>query len=119
MSTQDRIGLGRVCGIAALVLVGSISLLWIFQGNNFVLYKIFAPKMEQVRHDTFKESQAYNDGMLQNLRKSQMEYAQASDEHKLALGSIVLHDFAAYDRERLPTDLKDFLVKLEAEQSKK
>lgn len=106
----------RVIAISIGSLVLLIGLGWLFQGNDFFLYKVFAPKYEQVRHDTFKNSQAYNDGMLQELRASQLKYETSSQEHKDALGSIVLHQFASYDENRLPTDLRTFVQKLRREQ---
>ncbi len=111
----------KVLSAIGATLLGIILLLgiaWAVTGTDFFLYKVFAPKYEQVRHDTFKNSQAYNDGMLQELRATQLKYEQSSPAHKDALGSIVLHQFAAYDVNRLPVDLQLFVEKLRREQGK-
>lgn len=107
--------------IAAKVIgsiVAVLAVVWIAQGNDFFLYKVFAPKYEQVRHDTFKNSQAYNDGMLNELRHAQLEYEKASPAHKDAIGSIVSKQFASYDENRLPSDLRSFVQRLRADQSR-
>jgi len=75
---------------------------------SYMAYAFYAPKYEQVRYNTFKESQAYNDGMLRDLQDLQMEYMKANDEQKAALKAIVLHRFAVYDVDRLPVDLRQF-----------
>ena len=75
---------------------------------SYMTYAFYAPKYEQVRYNTFKESQAYNDGMLRDLQDLQMEYMKANDEQKAALKAIVLHRFAVYDVDRLPVDLRQF-----------
>ena len=75
---------------------------------SYLAYSFYAPKYEQVRYDTFKQSQTYNDGMLRDLQDLQMEYTKANDEQKAALKAIILHRFAVYDVDRLPPDLQSF-----------
>mgnify|MGYP003346819991 CR=1 FL=1 len=41
---------------------------------GFTWYKWSAPAIEQVRYDTFKNSQAYNDGMLRDLYELKRDY---------------------------------------------
>jgi hypothetical protein len=75
---------------------------------SYMAYAFYAPKYEQVRYDTFKQSQTYNDGMLRDLQDLQMEYMKANDEQKAAMKAIILHRFAVYDVNRLPIDLRSF-----------
>jgi len=64
----------------------SIALLsWFFQGNDFFMYKLFAPKYEQVRRETFEQTKSYNQGMIQELTAYQFEYIKADSIHKTAL----------------------------------
>ena len=49
---------GVVCGVG-----------WLAQGNDFLLFQFFAPKYEAVRRETFEQSKAYNQGMIQELQK--------------------------------------------------
>ena len=79
---------------------------------GFWMYEYYAPKYEQVRYNTFKESQTYNDGMLRDLQDLQMEYMKANDDQKAALKAIVLHRFSVYDINRLPPDLRSFYASI-------
>lgn len=100
---KGAIGAGIIC------LAVAIGVPWAVQGNDFFLAKVFAPKMEAVRRETFEESKAYNTGMIQELQNMQFEYVQASPEHKAALKSIILHRAADYDIDKLPVDLRQFI----------
>jgi hypothetical protein len=96
--------------IGALVLI--LGLTWVFQGNDFFLYRIFAPKYEQARRETFEQSKAYNDGMAQELRAMQFQYLQADPAHQKALAGVILHRVAGYPEQNLPSDLRAFLSTL-------
>ena len=101
-----------IVGLVILGLVVLLGLTWIAQGNDFFLYQMFAPKYEQVRRETFEQSKAFNQGMIQELQNMQFEYIQASPEHKQALASIILHRVADYDVSKLPSDLYAFIQEL-------
>lgn len=104
-------------GIAAVVLLiaAGLGLTWVVQGNEFFLYKTFAPKYEDVRRETFEHSKAYNEGMVQELQNMQFEYVQAAPEHKDALASVILHRVADYDIQKLPDNLRRFVEDLRRE----
>ena len=88
--------------LVLLPLIGGLGYL------SYLAYSFYAPKYEQVRYDTFKESQTYNDGMLRDLQNIQMEYLKANDEQKSALKAIALHRFSVYPENKLPADLRNF-----------
>jgi hypothetical protein len=95
---------------AAIVIIGGVLTLgWVLTGNELAMTSFFSPKFEQVRNDTFKNSQAYNDGIATELQNMQFEYIKASPEHQAALASIILHRAGAYDTNRLPLDLRLFV----------
>lgn len=79
---------------------------------SYMAYAFYAPKYEQVRYDTFKQSQTYNDGMLRDLQDLKMEYIKANDEQKAALKAIVIHRFSVYEVDRLPYDLRAFYMEV-------
>lgn len=89
-----------------------LALGWLVQGNDFFLAKVFSPKMEQVRRETFEESKAYNDGMAQELDNMRFEYLKANKDQQEGLKSVILHRVAAYDVSRLPPDLRSFIERL-------
>ena len=93
-------------------------LTWVVQGNDFFLYRAFAPKYEQVRRETFEQSKAYRQGMVQELQNMQFQYEQADPAHRQALASIILHRVADVDGccpGIIPPDLRAFIDKLKAE----
>lgn len=89
----------------AVVIVG-------FSALSFGIYKLSAPAYEQVRYDTFKNSQAYNDGMLRDLFDLKREYEKADEEHKAADKALIIHRFEVYDINRLPAELQAFYYSL-------
>ncbi len=107
----------QAMGVTIVVLVAVLGLVWVLQGNDFFLYKVFAPKYEATRRQVFEQSKAYNQGMIQELQNMQFQYAQADSAHKDALASIILHRAADYDENRLPSDLRDFIQRLRRERT--
>lgn len=93
--------------LVILPLIGGLGYL------SYWAYSFYAPKYEQVRYNTFKESQTYNDGMLRDLQNLKMEYIKANDEQKGALKAMILHRFSVYDVDRLPYDLRSFYAELQ------
>jgi len=105
----------KIAGLIVGCLVVILGLSWVTQGNDFFLYKVFAPQYEQVRRETFEESKAYNQGMIQELQNMQFEYVKADDGHKAALADLILHRAADYPAERMPVDLRAFIHGLKSE----
>lgn len=102
-----------------LVIIGILGLGWVATGNDFFLYKYFAPKYEQVRRETFEESKAYRQGMIQELQNMQLEYVKATPEQKQVLASVILHRIADFDEKALPPDLWKFVIDLKRDQGMK
>lgn len=96
---------GKAIVLFFAALLGIFLIAWMVQGNDFFMYKVFAPAQEQVRHDVFKHSQAYTDGMVQDLQRYMLEYQKASPEHKIALKTVIIRESAKVDEKYLPSDL--------------
>ncbi len=111
--------LSSVVGLVVLALIVVLGLTWIGQGNDFFLYKVFAPKYEQVRRETFEQSRAFNQGMVQELQNMQFDYVKATPEQKDALASIILHRASGYnlDDPIVPNDLRAFIAQLKRERT--
>ena len=99
--------------IGAMVVIIGLGLAWIVQGNDFFMYRYFAPKQEQVRREVFEQSKAYNDGMIQELRTMQLDYIKGTKEQKDGMRSVILHKISGYPEDNLPSDLKQFVHELE------
>lgn len=111
---------GKIVGYFALFLVVVLGISWIAQGNDFFLYKFFAPKQEAVRRQVFETTRSFNQGMVQELQNMQFDYAKEKDQKaKDALASIILHRASGYnlDDPIVPSDLRAFIQKLKDERS--
>jgi hypothetical protein len=106
---------GKAIALFFAALLGIFLIAWMVQGNDFFMYKIFAPQYEQVRHDTFKHSQAYTDGKVQELQQYMLEYNKALPEHKAALKTVIVRECANVDWNKLPSDLQAFISRLKNE----
>ena len=104
-------------GVTLLAFGLLFALGWAVQGNDFFLYKVFAPKYKQVRRDTFEQSKAYNQGMIQELQNMQFEYVKATPDQQAALRSIILHRASDFDIDQpeVPADLRRFIQQLRRE----
>lgn len=117
-SLANSNGKSEVLAVILMCLAGVVAflgLIWVIQGNDFFLYKTFAPKYEQVRRETFEQTKSYNQGMVQNLQKMQFEYLQATPEKQETLAPIILATVADYDAKKLPPDLYAFVQGLRRE----
>lgn len=85
---------------------------WLAQGNQFFMYKFFAPKQEQVRREVFEQSKAYRQGMVQELQNMQLEYVKADKDGKAAMRSIILHRSADVPPDAMPVSLNAFIADL-------
>jgi hypothetical protein len=99
---------------AIVVLLG---LGWLFTGNDFLQYKTFAPKYEQVRRETFEHSRAYNAGTISNIRSAQRDYITAPADRRAGLASAIVQQYADYPDDAMPNDLQHFMVCLRAHQN--
>lgn len=99
-------------GIGILVFVALTVIGFAFQGTNFFMYKFWAPKYEGARREVFEQTKSYQQGMIQDLRKSQEEFVQADPEQQRALATVILHRVADFPEEDLPSDLRVFLADL-------
>ncbi len=91
---------------------------WLVQGNDFFMYKFWAPKQETVRRQVFEQTRSFNQGMIQELQNMQFEYVKEKDSQaKAALASIILHRASGYNLEdsAVPADLRSFISKLKQE----
>ena len=107
-------GIAASVGVLALIL----GLSWVFMGNEFFLYKYFAPRQEAVRRQVFEQSRAFNQGMVQELQNMQFDYVKTTDPAaKTALASIILHRASGYnlDDPIVPADLRGFVAMLKQE----
>ena len=114
MNTAKSILVGLFVFLLALILLFGVG--WLSEGNDFFMYKFFAPKREAVRRQVFENTKSYTQGMVQELRGYQVAYLQAGTNSQMALASVILHEYADYPDDKLPSDLRQFMQTLRAQQ---
>lgn len=103
----------KAFGISILVVLVLFALGWALMGNDLAMSKVFAPAQEQVRRETFEQSKAYRDGMVQELRAMQFEYLKADDDaHRAGMAAIIKHKIAGFPEDAIPSDLQKFIKEL-------
>ena len=107
----------KIAGIGLAALIGMLALVWLIQGNDFFMYKFFAPKYENVRREVFENTQSYVESKRQDLVKYRLEYMRAkTDEEKAALKFTIVQEFANFDETKLLSpELRDFLRQMKYE----
>ena len=85
------------------------------EGTDFVVYRWFAPRKEQLRREVFEQSKAYREGMQQEIQSMAFQYQVADAAHRDALASMILHRVADYDVDQLSSDLRAFVAQLRSE----
>lgn len=71
---KEAAAVSNVTGVFAVIVFTVIYVLFLVTlavGIGFIsylAYSFYAPGYEQVRYNTFKQSQAYNDGMIRDLQ---------------------------------------------------
>lgn len=97
-----------ILSVAALLLLG-VGCVFSLEYYGLMSTKYFAPKFEAVRRETFEQSKAYNQGTIQEIENMYLEYIKADEEHKKAIGRIVLHRLADFDKSKLSPELQEFV----------
>lgn len=95
-----KLGLYAVAGIVGLGLItwGGIHVTGFFNAER-----------EAQRTRVFKESQAYTDGMRNQLNDLYLEYQKADTAGRIGIANVVRDTFASVDTVAYPAHLQNFL----------
>lgn len=99
---------GKAIWYAILALVVITALGWFAMGNEFFLYKFFAPKRAAVERQVFEGTPSYNQGMIQELEKMRLEYKRADKTEKSLIAQAFVHKASGYGYDKLPSNLRMF-----------
>lgn len=103
----------KIAGITIGALVAILALSWIFTGNDFFLYKYFAPKQENVRRQVFVNTDSFVEGKISSLSQERLAYESAdAGAQKRALRTMILSEAAQVDNHKLPLDMQTFINSL-------
>lgn len=105
-----------IAGLLAVVGVIAIGSLLTVYGREFSLRMEahYAPREEQVRHNTFECSQSHSDGMAREIRQYQDQYGTADAGGKTIIRQRVLQDAESQNSDAcpLPSDVQSFVQSL-------
>lgn len=95
-----------VLGIAALGVAG--------REFSLRMNALYAPREEQVRHNTFECSQSHSDGMAREIRQYQDQYGAADAAGKAIIRQRVLQDAESQNSDACPlsSDVQSFVQSL-------
>ncbi|WP_422363138.1 hypothetical protein [Pyruvatibacter mobilis] len=80
---------------------------------GFANFAFFAPKYEGVRRDVMIESRAYSEATVRELYRLKRQYQAAEDPAaRAAIAAAARHEFNIFPQERLPHDLRVWMVSL-------
>lgn len=100
------IGVGVVISLFAVV----------FALNAWGLFNLdfWGTKYRNAHYHIFKNSQSYQQGMIQDLQNMRMKYYDSSttDEEKEAIRDTVLQRYGSFPTDQLPSDLRNFYFTL-------
>jgi hypothetical protein len=91
-------------------------LVTIFLASYYLLFysAFFFPKFEQVRRNTYTQSESYVRGVIQDVQKLQLEYLSQKDPIvKKALAETIKQTISGVDINSFPPNLITFIQSLE------
>lgn len=98
---------GTVLGLAVL-----LGIVWAGQGSDFFMYKVFAPRFEEVRREVFENTPSYVQGKNTYLARLRAEYEVADGIQKEALRRLILSEAETIELENLTPGNRSFIHNL-------
>ena len=100
----------------AIATIVSIAILgFVANALGLASFAFFAPKVQQVQTNVFKEGQAYVDGMRMDFDDLMLRYRIAPTDQKAAIRAVMLQRFASFDINKLNPDQQQFYYQLKTE----
>ena len=101
----------RVIMWVLVIIFISMALDWFAMGNNFFLYKFFAPKQEAVRRQVYEQTKSYRQGSVQRLNTLCTQFNDADNDHKPMINSVIAQEFAEWNADDVPGYLQSCLAR--------
>jgi hypothetical protein len=96
-----------------LLIATLLGLTWAGAYHDVIFRSVFAPKYEQIRRDTYVQSESHVRGTIIDLQKQQIEYLKEKDPAtKEALASVIRQTATQVSSNLLPSDLRSFVFSL-------
>jgi hypothetical protein len=108
---------GEVSGTKVVFgIIGFILLMffldWVVAGNNFFMYKYFAPKQAEAERQVYKHTNTYVQGNVQRLAElcSSLKDPNTTDGHRAMVNDTIAHEFADWNLQDVPDYLQSCLA---------
>ena len=103
-------------GITLLVIIVLLGLGWAVEGNNFFMYKYFAPKEEGVRREVFENTKSFQVGTIQTLDQYHSSWVTADSNGKKTIEPMAVREASNMDMQKLPPDLYQWVMEIRRNQ---
>jgi hypothetical protein len=112
------VSVGKFIGGMLLAVVVILGLMWVLTGNEFFLYKVFAPKVAVVQRQVWEESPSYIQGMVNNVSDLMGEWGKAkAKKDTIAMRAIeqsVLSRTSSFPLSKLPIELHQWVESIKS-----
>ena len=98
--------------VAAAGILGSAIALALVYGGMYLkvdLMRRFMPEVEDIRTEAYRNTRAYREGSIRDLRRLAREYEKEDQAGKAALRTIIQQRADELDYDDLPSDVQRFL----------
>ncbi len=104
----------QIIGAFIALIIIILTLSWIFTGNDFFLYKYFAPKQAAVERQVFLNTPSYINGMNQQIQDEMFKYYENTNNQEI-ISSLVLQQTAQFPLDQMTSDNRIFVQKLRSQ----
>lgn len=103
---------GAIVAILVVVFGIAYGIGFLATGGDLMIYKFFAPKMEEARREVFEQTPSYVQGKNTYIARLRLEYETAEGEQKEALRRLILTEAETIDEENLTPANRSFVYGL-------
>lgn len=103
--------------VALVVLVIAVAFIgFVATGGDYINYKFWAPKQENVRREVFENTQSYVQGKIETISQLELQYKTSTDaDSRRALKVDILTEASNVDNDKLPLEMQGFIQGLKGD----
>ena len=104
----------RVMLAFLLVVVMVYGVGFLANGGDWVLYRFWAPKMENTRRLVYTQTDSFVEGKISSISQERLAYesAEAGSAQQRALRTMIITEAGQVDNAKLPLDMQMFINQL-------
>jgi hypothetical protein len=111
--SMPRVFLALLVAICFLYGIGFLA-----TGGDLLIYRFWAPKMENAKREVFENTQSYVQGKTEYIGKLRYQYlaAEPNSAQQASLRMLILSEASTVDLDKLPYSLKAFVQSIGGQQ---